>query len=100
HGNDPELFAGLVHACRYCGVFEQAIDAHAEAKRRDPNAPSTSQQSGLVIADVERLLSLGPRTFDPGGGDQGIKVIGLGLAGRRGEELPLLTNTTQIATIE
>ena len=21
HGNDPELFAGLVHACRYCGML-------------------------------------------------------------------------------
>jgi len=21
HGNDPELFAGLVHACRYCGLL-------------------------------------------------------------------------------
>jgi serine/threonine protein kinase len=27
HGNDPELFAGLVHACRYCGLFEQSVAA-------------------------------------------------------------------------
>jgi tetratricopeptide (TPR) repeat protein len=59
HGNDPELFAGLVHACRYCGLFEQAIDAHTEAKRLDPNAPSTIEQTVLMTADVERLLSLG-----------------------------------------
>ena len=37
HGNDPELFAGLVHACRYCGLFEQSIAAHEEARRLDPN---------------------------------------------------------------
>ena len=36
HGNDPELFAGLVHACRYCGLNEQSIAAHAEARRLDP----------------------------------------------------------------
>lgn len=100
HGNDPELFAGLVHACRYCGLFEQAIDAHAEAKRLDPNAPSTIEQTVLMTADVERLLSLGPRTFDPGGGDQGIKVIGLGLAGRRDEALTILNNMTQMARIQ
>ena len=35
NGNDPELFAGLVHACRYCGLFEQAIAAHDEARRLD-----------------------------------------------------------------
>jgi serine/threonine protein kinase/tetratricopeptide (TPR) repeat protein len=100
HGNDPELFAGLVHACRYCGLFEQAIDAHAEAKRLDPNAPSTIEQTVLMTADVDRLLSLGPRTFDSGGGDQGIRVIGLGLAGRRDEALTILNNMTQMARIQ
>ena len=33
-GNDPDLFAGLVHACRYCGLLEQSIAAHEEARRR------------------------------------------------------------------
>ena len=33
HGNDPELFAGLVHACRYCGLYAESIAAHAEARR-------------------------------------------------------------------
>ena len=36
HGNDAELFAGLVHACRYAGLFEESIAAHAEARRLDP----------------------------------------------------------------
>ena len=36
HGNDPELFAGLVHACRYCGLLDESIAAHAEARRLDP----------------------------------------------------------------
>ena len=100
HGNDPELFAGLVHACRYCGLFEQAIHAHAEAKRLDPNAPTTIEQTILMTGDVDRLLALGPRSYNPGGGDQGIKVIGLGLAGRRDEALSVLNNMTQMARIQ
>ncbi len=46
HGNDPELFAGLVHACRYCGLFEQSIAAHAEARRLDPERrrPASSRR--------------------------------------------------------
>jgi tetratricopeptide (TPR) repeat protein len=99
HGNDPELFAGLVHACRYCGLFDQAIDAYAEAKRLDPNAPATIEQTILMTADVDRLLALDPRSYDPGGGDQGIKVIGLGLAGRRDEARDVLVNMTQMARI-
>jgi serine/threonine protein kinase/tetratricopeptide (TPR) repeat protein len=99
HGNDPELFAGLVHACRYCGLFDQGIDAYAEAKRLDPNAPATIEQTILMTADVDRLLALGPRSYDPGGGDQGIKVIGLGLAGRRDEAREVLLTMTQMARI-
>ena len=82
HGNDPELFAGLVHACRYCGLFEQSIAAHAEAKRLDPNVPTSVEQTIMMTGDLDRLLALEllPRS---GGADQGIRIIGLGLAGQR-----------------
>src|SRR6185312_6114892 len=81
HGNDPELFAGLVHTCRYCGLFEQAVNAHAEARRLDPNVPTTIEQTLMLSGDLDRLLALEPRVGNPGGGDYGIKIIGLGLAG-------------------
>jgi serine/threonine protein kinase/tetratricopeptide (TPR) repeat protein len=84
HGNDPELFAGLVHACRYCGLFEQAIAAHAEARRLDPNVPTSLEQTLLMTGDVDRLLSIEPPRIIAGA-DDGIHVIGLGLAGRREE---------------
>jgi Tfp pilus assembly protein PilF len=82
HGNDPELFAGLVHACRYCGLNQQSIAAHEEARRLDPNVPTSLEQTILMTGDIERLLSLEPPVL-AGSGDQGIRVIGLGLAGRR-----------------
>src|SRR5262249_34962180 len=37
HGNDPELFAGLVHACRYAGLVDESVAAHDEARRLDPH---------------------------------------------------------------
>jgi non-specific serine/threonine protein kinase len=100
HGNDPELYAGLVHACRYCGLFNQAIDAHAEARRLDPNVPTSIEQTMLMTVDLERLLALEPRAITPGGGDQGIKVIGLGFAGRRDEARDVLRNMTQMSRIQ
>src|SRR5438034_3218324 len=84
HGNDPELFAGLVHACRYCGLYEQAIAAHDEARRLDPNVPTSIEQTILMTGDIERLLAA-ERPSVAGSGDEGIRVIGLGLAGRRDE---------------
>jgi len=94
HGNDPDLFAGLVHACRYCGLFEQALAAHEEARRLDPNVPTGLEQTILMTGDIERLLAA-ERLRVPGGGDQGIQVIGLGLAGRRDEARRVLADMRQ-----
>jgi tetratricopeptide (TPR) repeat protein len=84
HGNDPELFAGLVHACRYCGLYEESIAAHFEARRLDPNVPTSHEQTLLMTGDIERLLAI-ERPLIDAGADDGIRVIGLGLAGRRDE---------------
>ena len=94
HGNDPELFAGLVHACRYCGLFEQSIAAHAEARRLDPNVPTSVAQTVMMTGDIERLLSI---ELPPliAGADDGIRVIGLGLAGRRDEARRALADMRQ-----
>ena len=84
HDNDPELFAGLVHACRYSGLYGESIAAHAEARRLDPNVPTSLEQTLLMTGDLERLLAVqAPRIL--AGADDVIRVIGLGLAGR-GEE--------------
>ena len=80
----PELFAGLVHACRYCGLYEQSIAAHVEARRLDPNVPTSLDQTLMMTGDIDRLIALEPPAV-LAGADDGIRVIGLGLAGRREE---------------
>src|SRR5207244_2314420 len=97
HGNDPELFAGLVHACRYCGLYEHAIAAHEEARRLDPNVPTSFEQTLLMTTDIERLLALG--SLVAGGADEGIRVIGLGLAGRRDEARAALRAMRRVPNI-
>jgi serine/threonine protein kinase/tetratricopeptide (TPR) repeat protein len=95
HGNDPELFAGLVHACRYCGLFDQSIAAHAEARRLDPNVPTSVEQTLLMTGEVDRLLALAiPAVI--AGADDGIRVIALGLAGRRDQAREALLKMGQI----
>ena len=83
HGNDPELFAGLVHACRYCGLFEPSIAAHREARRLDPNVPTSVEQTIQLTGDIDRLLEIVRHGLV--GGDEVIRAIGLGLADRRDE---------------
>jgi tetratricopeptide (TPR) repeat protein len=84
HGNDPALFAGLVHAFRYCGLYDQSIAAHAEARRLDPNVPTSFEQTLLMAGNIERLLAV-EQPLVVAGADDGIRIIGLGLAGRREE---------------
>jgi len=98
HGNDPELFAGLVHACRYCGLLDQSIAAHAEARRLDPNVPTSVEQTLLMAGNIDRLVEMAP----PGmvaGADDGIRVIGLGFAGRRAESKRKLGEMRQSSRI-
>jgi serine/threonine protein kinase/tetratricopeptide (TPR) repeat protein len=89
HGNDPELFAGLVHICRYVGLYDQSIAAHEEARRLDPNVSTSYEQTLLLKGDIEALLAA-PETAVGGGGDEGIRIIALGLSGRREEARRLL----------
>jgi tetratricopeptide (TPR) repeat protein len=98
HGNDPELFAGLVHACRYCGLYEQSVAAHAEARRLDPNVPTSVEQTLLMTGDIDRLLAVVPPRVIAGA-DDGIRVIGLGLAGRRDEARRKLLEMRQASRI-
>ena len=57
HGNDPELFAGLVHACRYAGLYEESMAAHAEARRLDPHITTSFQQTLLMMRNIDRLVA-------------------------------------------
>ncbi len=98
HGNDPELFAGLVHACRYCGLFDESIAAHAEARRLDPNVPTSLDQTLLLAGDIDGLLAIElPRVI--AGADDAIRVVGLGLAGRRDEARLRLDDMRQSSRI-
>lgn len=39
--NDPELFAALVQACRYCGLLDASVAAHAIARQLDALIPTS-----------------------------------------------------------
>jgi serine/threonine protein kinase len=54
--NDPELFAGLVHACRYCGLVDACFAAHRQARRLDPNIATTVGNAHLMMGDFQGAL--------------------------------------------
>lgn len=55
--NDPDMFAGLVHSCRYCGLFEASLAAHERARRLDPNIQTSVQYTLLMAGHYDRAMA-------------------------------------------
>jgi TolB-like protein len=79
--SDPELFAGLVHACRYCGLLDASVAAFERARRLDP---------AVVTSVTHTLFALG-RYDEAAASSTGSEVyvnnLALAAAGRWNEAL-------------
>ena len=53
---DPELFAGLVHACRYCGLLDASIAADERAKQLDSKVPTSIAQTYWMRGEYEKAI--------------------------------------------
>ncbi len=78
--NDPEIFAGLVHACRYCGLLEASEAAHREARRLDPHISTSVVYTWWARGDMARVLA---ETSDAG--DSELRTMALEALGRQDE---------------
>lgn len=70
---DPELYAGLVHACRYCGLLDASLAADAQARRLDPQIATSVAQSYWMRGEFEKAIEgFGHGFFD------GLPYVSLG----------------------
>jgi TolB-like protein/tetratricopeptide (TPR) repeat protein len=53
---DPQLFVGLVQACRYVGLLDASRAAHECAKRLDPAAKTSVAYTSLMAGDYARAV--------------------------------------------
>ena len=56
--NDPELYAGLVHACRFCGELDASLRAHDKAHGLDPNVITSVEHTVFLLGNYERALAI------------------------------------------
>jgi len=56
HENAAELFAALVHACRYCGQLDASVAAHNKARQLDPTLRTSVSHTYFALGDYERSL--------------------------------------------
>jgi DNA-binding winged helix-turn-helix (wHTH) protein/tetratricopeptide (TPR) repeat protein len=54
---DPEVFAGLVSACRYCGLLEGSVAADARARRLEPRIRTSVVHTHFVRRDYVRVAA-------------------------------------------
>ena len=73
--NDPELYAGLVHACRYCGLLEASVAAHEKALALDPQINTSVAQTFWMAGEYERALECRDAL---GGFFAGLPLVSLG----------------------
>jgi TolB-like protein len=60
HPHDPELFGGLVQACRYCGLLDESIQAHHHARRLDSRIVTSVAHMFFLLGDYHRTLEWYP----------------------------------------
>jgi serine/threonine protein kinase/tetratricopeptide (TPR) repeat protein len=82
--SDAELFAGLGHVCRYCGLLQPALAAHQEARRLDPLIPTSVNHTYFMLGDYQRALETSQSDYGYG------KALVLGMLGRMEEAVATL----------
>jgi eukaryotic-like serine/threonine-protein kinase len=87
---DAELFAGIAHVCRYCGLMQAALAAYHEARRLDPQIPTTIDQTYLMLGDYQRAWEAPGRDFGYVG------ALALAPLGRVEEAVEILRASEQI----
>ena len=71
----PDLFAGLVHVLRFCGLLDLSIAAHRGARVLDPTVPTSVHHTWWMKGEYERALG---ETFGDIGYMPGLALASLG----------------------
>jgi serine/threonine protein kinase/tetratricopeptide (TPR) repeat protein len=87
-GSDPQVFAGLVQACRYCGLFEASVAAHERARSLDPHIATSVRHTYWMLGDLARALQHGGRFY--------FESMVLASMGRQDEALTVLRECERV----
>lgn len=86
---DPELLAGLVTTCRYCGLLDASVAAHRRAVDLEPKLRTSVPHTWFLQADHARVVTVKPSEFPY------IVPISMAELGRRAEALDVVRELEQ-----
>ncbi|MGE3175963.1 MAG: protein kinase [Vicinamibacterales bacterium] len=89
---EPELFAGLVNACRYTGLLDASVAAHEEARRLDPTIQTSVLNTYSLQLDWDRIVREAPEI------DHDILAMALYRTDRKAEALASWRGVPEDAT--
>ena len=89
---DPELCAGLVSTCRYCGLLEASLAADALARRLEPRIRTSVPHTWFLQGDHQRVAS--QRLHE----NPYIVAVSLGALGRQQEAILALRELEKTTT--
>jgi TolB-like protein len=84
---DPEIYAGLVLVCRYCGLLDASVAAHESAVALDPGIRTSIALTRLARFELEQAL-------EASGDDDDLRIFVLVAMGRRAEALEIARQAT------
>jgi len=81
---DAEVMAGLVSACRYCGLLDASLAAHARGRQLDATLKTSVPHTWFMQEDYDRAAGISLAEFPY------IGALSLAELGRGDEALPML----------
>jgi TolB-like protein/tetratricopeptide (TPR) repeat protein len=93
----PELYAALVQACRFCGLLEASVAAHERAQQLDRNVLTSVDHTWWQLRDYDRALEHTKRRYhgEPSITNQVLHAVILGEQGRKDEAVRQLREIEQ-----
>ncbi len=82
--SDPELFAGLSHSLRYCGLLQASAAAADHARRLDPAVKVSAAHTHFMMGNYEAVLEYEPEGLNY------LRNLALIMLGRNDEALASL----------
>ena len=93
----PELYAALVQACRFCGLLEASVAAHERARQLDRNILTSVDHTYWQLRDYDRILEYTARQYHGQASitNQGMQAAILGEQGNKEEAIRRLREIEQ-----